>query len=112
MVMSPQSILKKSVTVQHSPSAVYHYGEPGGGAVHHSKVNVIFQAAKKDLLQVIQLQVPFTGNLSSFSQEAELNFLWYYDINIERNNIICWHCSTGPQSVGRKGHPSPGQSWV
>uniref|UniRef100_M3ZS35 lysophospholipase n=1 Tax=Xiphophorus maculatus TaxID=8083 RepID=M3ZS35_XIPMA len=52
------SILKKSVTVQHSPSAVYHYGEPGGGAVHHSKVNVIFQAAKKDLLQVIQLQDP------------------------------------------------------
>uniref|UniRef100_A0A3P9PFL1 lysophospholipase n=1 Tax=Poecilia reticulata TaxID=8081 RepID=A0A3P9PFL1_POERE len=53
------SILKKSVTVQHSPSAVYHYGESGGGgAIHHSKVNVIFQAAKKDLLQVIQLQDP------------------------------------------------------
>ncbi|XP_008415565.1 patatin-like phospholipase domain-containing protein 7 [Poecilia reticulata] len=56
---SVKSILKKSVTVQHSPSAVYHYGESGGGgAIHHSKVNVIFQAAKKDLLQVIQLQDP------------------------------------------------------
>lgn len=53
-----QSILKKSVTMLHTPSAVYHYSDAGGGAhVHHNKVNAIFQAAKKDLLQVIQLQV-------------------------------------------------------
>ncbi|XP_033828279.1 patatin-like phospholipase domain-containing protein 7 [Periophthalmus magnuspinnatus] len=51
-----KSILKKSVTMVHSPSAVYHYAEGGGGHSQHSKVSAIFQAAKKDLLQVIQLQ--------------------------------------------------------
>ena len=43
-----------------TPSAVHHYTEAGGpstGHVHHSKVNAIFQAAKKDLLKVFQLQV-------------------------------------------------------
>uniref|UniRef100_A0AAQ5Y789 lysophospholipase n=1 Tax=Amphiprion ocellaris TaxID=80972 RepID=A0AAQ5Y789_AMPOC len=44
------SILKKSVTMQHTPSAVYHYSDAGGGNVYHNKVNAIFQAAKKDLL--------------------------------------------------------------
>uniref|UniRef100_A0A4W6FR08 lysophospholipase n=1 Tax=Lates calcarifer TaxID=8187 RepID=A0A4W6FR08_LATCA len=48
---SSQSILKKSVTMQHTPSAVYQYSDAGGGNVHHNKVNAIFQAAKKDLLQ-------------------------------------------------------------
>uniref|UniRef100_A0A8C7GGC5 lysophospholipase n=1 Tax=Oncorhynchus kisutch TaxID=8019 RepID=A0A8C7GGC5_ONCKI len=55
-----QSILKKSVTMVHTPSAVFHYSEAGGGQsghIHHSKVNAIFQAAKKDLQRVIQLQV-------------------------------------------------------
>uniref|UniRef100_A0A665UU20 lysophospholipase n=1 Tax=Echeneis naucrates TaxID=173247 RepID=A0A665UU20_ECHNA len=45
----PQSILKKSVTMQQTPSAVYQYSDEG--SVHHNKVNAIFQAAKKDLLQ-------------------------------------------------------------
>nr|XP_046241990.1 patatin-like phospholipase domain-containing protein 7 isoform X3 [Scatophagus argus] len=53
-----KSILKKSVTMHHTPSAVYHYGDTGGGNVRHNKVNAIFQAAKKDLLQVIQIQDP------------------------------------------------------
>uniref|UniRef100_A0A669CGU1 lysophospholipase n=1 Tax=Oreochromis niloticus TaxID=8128 RepID=A0A669CGU1_ORENI len=57
--LPPQSILKKSVTVQQTPSAVYHYSDAGGGSVYHNKVNAIFQAAKKDLLQVIQLQVGY-----------------------------------------------------
>uniref|UniRef100_A0A8C6NUX8 lysophospholipase n=1 Tax=Nothobranchius furzeri TaxID=105023 RepID=A0A8C6NUX8_NOTFU len=57
-VLSLQSILKKSVTMQHAPSAVYHYDDAGGGSIHHNKVHAIFQAAKKDLLQVIQLQDP------------------------------------------------------
>lgn len=57
--LPPQSILKKSVTVQQTPSAVYHYSDAGGGSVYHNKVNAIFQAAKKDLLQVIQLQVAY-----------------------------------------------------
>uniref|UniRef100_A0A7N8WY17 lysophospholipase n=1 Tax=Mastacembelus armatus TaxID=205130 RepID=A0A7N8WY17_9TELE len=47
----PQSILKKSITMQHTPSAVYHYSDAGGGNVYQNKVNAIFQAAKKDLLQ-------------------------------------------------------------
>ncbi|MEQ2171613.1 hypothetical protein GOODEAATRI_012640 [Goodea atripinnis] len=63
---SVKSILKKSVTMQHTPSAIYHYCEPGGGSVHHNKVNAIFQAAKKDLLQVIQLQVAFRGTVFMF----------------------------------------------
>uniref|UniRef100_A0A673X5R3 Patatin like phospholipase domain containing 7 n=1 Tax=Salmo trutta TaxID=8032 RepID=A0A673X5R3_SALTR len=55
-----QSILKKSVTMVHTPSAVFHYSEAGGGQsghIHHNKVNAIFQAAKKDLQRLIQLQV-------------------------------------------------------
>uniref|UniRef100_A0A673Y1F6 lysophospholipase n=1 Tax=Salmo trutta TaxID=8032 RepID=A0A673Y1F6_SALTR len=55
-----QSILKKSVTMLHTPSAVYHYHEAGesqSGHIHHSKINTIFQAAKKDLQRLIQLQV-------------------------------------------------------
>uniref|UniRef100_A0A8D3CAS2 lysophospholipase n=1 Tax=Scophthalmus maximus TaxID=52904 RepID=A0A8D3CAS2_SCOMX len=50
------SILKKSVTMLHTPSAVYEYSDAGGGNLHQNKVNAIFQAAKKDLLQVIQIQ--------------------------------------------------------
>ncbi|XP_047448078.1 patatin-like phospholipase domain-containing protein 7 [Mugil cephalus] len=53
-----KSILKKSVTMQHTPSAIYHYNDDGGGNVHHNKVNAIFQAAKKDLLQVIHMEDP------------------------------------------------------
>ncbi|XP_063066294.1 patatin-like phospholipase domain-containing protein 7 isoform X2 [Engraulis encrasicolus] len=54
-----KSILKKSVTMQHTPSAVFHYSESGGCPdVHPSKVGAIFQAAKRDLLGIIQLQDP------------------------------------------------------
>ncbi|KAM9447170.1 patatin-like phospholipase domain-containing protein 7 [Clarias gariepinus] len=55
-----KSILKKTVTMQPAPSAVYLYSDTGGqsGHVHHNKVNAIFQAAKKDLLKIIQLQDP------------------------------------------------------
>uniref|UniRef100_A0A8C2BJK9 lysophospholipase n=1 Tax=Cyprinus carpio TaxID=7962 RepID=A0A8C2BJK9_CYPCA len=55
-----KSILKKSVTMQHSPSAVFHYSDTGGHSshIHHCKVNAIFQAAKKDLIKIIQLQDP------------------------------------------------------
>lgn len=57
LALSPQPILKKTVTMQQTPSAVYHYRDTGGGNVHHNKVNALFQAAKSDLLQVIQMQV-------------------------------------------------------
>uniref|UniRef100_A0A8D3BMY3 lysophospholipase n=1 Tax=Scophthalmus maximus TaxID=52904 RepID=A0A8D3BMY3_SCOMX len=56
------SILKKSVTMLHTPSAVYEYSDAGGGNLHQNKVNAIFQAAKKDLLQVIQIQVAYNMN--------------------------------------------------
>ncbi|KAI1882486.1 hypothetical protein AGOR_G00251260 [Albula goreensis] len=55
-----KSILKKSVTMQQTPSAVFHYTDSGGRSDHvpPSKINAIFQAAKKDLLGFIQLQDP------------------------------------------------------
>ncbi|XP_033952355.1 patatin-like phospholipase domain-containing protein 7 [Pseudochaenichthys georgianus] len=57
---TPKSNLKKSVTMQPTPSEVFHYTDSGG---HHdaaslSKSCTIFQAAKKDLLGIIQLQDP------------------------------------------------------
>ncbi|MBN3299372.1 PLPL7 protein, partial [Amia calva] len=55
-----KSILKKSVTMQPAPSAVIHYTDNGGRSDHvpPSKVSAIFQAAKSDLLRLIQLQEP------------------------------------------------------
>uniref|UniRef100_A0A673BBL1 lysophospholipase n=1 Tax=Sphaeramia orbicularis TaxID=375764 RepID=A0A673BBL1_9TELE len=52
--------MKKSVTMQHTPSEVFHYTDSGGqsDAIHLSKSNTIFHAAKKDLLGIIQLQDP------------------------------------------------------
>uniref|UniRef100_A0A3B4YEJ1 lysophospholipase n=1 Tax=Seriola lalandi dorsalis TaxID=1841481 RepID=A0A3B4YEJ1_SERLL len=54
------SSLKKSVTMLHTPSEVFHYTDSGGhsDAIHLSKSSTIFQAAKKDLLGIIQLQDP------------------------------------------------------
>lgn len=53
-----QSILKKSVTMQHAPSAVIHYTDNAPHSdVPPTKVGAIFQAAKKDLLGIIPLQV-------------------------------------------------------
>ncbi|XP_034047763.1 patatin-like phospholipase domain-containing protein 7 isoform X2 [Thalassophryne amazonica] len=53
-----KSILKKSVTMQQTPSAVVQYTDSGGrsDAVFLSKGSAILQAAKKDLLGIIQLQ--------------------------------------------------------
>uniref|UniRef100_A0A3Q3B3C6 lysophospholipase n=1 Tax=Kryptolebias marmoratus TaxID=37003 RepID=A0A3Q3B3C6_KRYMA len=67
------SILKKSVTMQYTPSAVYHYSDAGGGSIHHNKVNAIFQAAKKDLLQVIQLQVAYRANYSTVAASKDVS---------------------------------------
>ncbi|XP_041826826.1 patatin-like phospholipase domain-containing protein 7a isoform X2 [Melanotaenia boesemani] len=55
-----KSSLKKNVTMQHTPSEVYYYTDSGGqsDAVYLSKGNAILQAAKRDLLGVIQLQDP------------------------------------------------------
>lgn len=57
--------------MQPAPSAVYHYSDAGGHLGHHNKVNAIFQAAKKDLLKIIELQAriqtKYTGVLVSIS---------------------------------------------
>ncbi|XP_011480198.1 patatin-like phospholipase domain-containing protein 7 isoform X1 [Oryzias latipes] len=55
-----KSSLKKNVTMQHTPSEVFHYTDSGGqsDAIHLSKSNTILQAAKKDLQGIIQLQDP------------------------------------------------------
>ncbi|XP_029025187.1 patatin-like phospholipase domain-containing protein 7 isoform X2 [Betta splendens] len=55
-----RSNLKKSVTMLHTPSEVFHYTDGGGhgDAIRLSKSSTILQAAKKDLLGVIQLQDP------------------------------------------------------
>uniref|UniRef100_A0A8C2JP57 lysophospholipase n=1 Tax=Cyprinus carpio TaxID=7962 RepID=A0A8C2JP57_CYPCA len=56
---SSSSILKKSVTMQHAPSTVIHYIDNAPHSdVPPSKVGAIFQAAKKDLLGIFQLQDP------------------------------------------------------
>uniref|UniRef100_A0AAX7TA25 lysophospholipase n=1 Tax=Astatotilapia calliptera TaxID=8154 RepID=A0AAX7TA25_ASTCA len=54
------SSLKKSVTMQHTPSEVFHYTDSGGhaDATYLGKSSAILQAAKKDLLGLIQLQDP------------------------------------------------------
>uniref|UniRef100_A0A8C1PPI8 lysophospholipase n=1 Tax=Cyprinus carpio TaxID=7962 RepID=A0A8C1PPI8_CYPCA len=59
MFYALQSILKKSVTMQHAPSTVIHYIDNAPHSdVPPSKVGAIFQAAKKDLLGIFQLQDP------------------------------------------------------
>uniref|UniRef100_A0A6Q2YZW4 lysophospholipase n=1 Tax=Esox lucius TaxID=8010 RepID=A0A6Q2YZW4_ESOLU len=67
------------------PSAVFHYSVAGGGQaghVHHSKVNAIFQAAKKDLQRLIQLQV-----LASSGSQHRLQplggLLWVSDVSVQ-----------------------------
>ncbi|KPP73061.1 patatin-like phospholipase domain-containing protein 7-like [Scleropages formosus] len=54
------SILKKSVTMQDAPSAIFHYTDSSERSDHvqPNKVNAIFQAAKRDLLGLIPLQDP------------------------------------------------------
>ncbi|XP_045922349.1 patatin-like phospholipase domain-containing protein 7a isoform X1 [Micropterus dolomieu] len=58
--VTQKSSLKKCVTMQHTPSEVFHYTDSGGqsDAIHLSKSSTILQAAKKDLMGIIQLQDP------------------------------------------------------
>uniref|UniRef100_A0AAX7SZT1 lysophospholipase n=1 Tax=Astatotilapia calliptera TaxID=8154 RepID=A0AAX7SZT1_ASTCA len=54
------SIVSLLVTMQHTPSEVFHYTDSGGhaDATYLGKSSAILQAAKKDLLGLIQLQDP------------------------------------------------------
>ncbi|KAK7895627.1 hypothetical protein WMY93_020952 [Mugilogobius chulae] len=56
----PKSSLKKTVTMHHTPTEVFHYTDSRGqsDSIHLSKSSTILHAAKKDLLGVIQLQDP------------------------------------------------------
>lgn len=70
--------MKKSVTMQHAPSEVFHYTDTRGHSdTILSKSCTILQAAKKDLLGIIQLQVrargqeALTGNGATFSERPE-----------------------------------------
>ncbi|XP_035995703.1 patatin-like phospholipase domain-containing protein 7a isoform X2 [Fundulus heteroclitus] len=58
--LAQKSTLKKNVTMQQTPSEVFHYTDSGGQseAINVGKSSVVLQAAKKDLLGVIQLQDP------------------------------------------------------
>ncbi|XP_072311392.1 patatin-like phospholipase domain-containing protein 7 [Eucyclogobius newberryi] len=56
----PKSSLKKTVTMHHTPTEVFHYTDSGGqsDAIHRSISGSILHAAKKDLMTIIQLQDP------------------------------------------------------
>lgn len=56
----PKSSLKKTVTMHHTPTEVFHYTDSRGQSdnIHLSKSSTILHAAKKDLLGIIQLQDP------------------------------------------------------
>ncbi|KAM4531964.1 patatin-like phospholipase domain-containing protein 7a [Fundulus diaphanus] len=58
--LAQKSTLKKNVTMQQTPSEVFHYTDSGGQseAINVGKSSIVLQAAKKDLLGVIQLQDP------------------------------------------------------
>ncbi|XP_058861582.1 patatin-like phospholipase domain-containing protein 7 [Acipenser ruthenus] len=60
IAITHKSILKKSVTMQETPSAVYHYteGEERTDQVPPSKVSSIYEAAKTDLLRLMKLNDP------------------------------------------------------
>lgn len=55
----------------HTPSEVFHYTDSGGhsDAIRLSKSSTILQAAKKDLLGIIQLQV--RGHLQKIPQTGK-----------------------------------------
>uniref|UniRef100_A0A8B9R8Z1 lysophospholipase n=1 Tax=Astyanax mexicanus TaxID=7994 RepID=A0A8B9R8Z1_ASTMX len=80
-----QSILKKTVTMQHTPSAVFHYTDSKGPTdVHPSKVGAIFQAAKKDLLGIIQLQVfDWLG-----SEGVKMRGCWTHSVIDSKHQIL------------------------
>ncbi|PWA26828.1 hypothetical protein CCH79_00000776 [Gambusia affinis] len=58
--LTQKCALKKNVTMQQTPSEVFHYTDSGGqsDASNIGKSSSVLQAAKKDFLGVIQLQDP------------------------------------------------------
>uniref|UniRef100_A0A3Q2C6Z0 lysophospholipase n=1 Tax=Cyprinodon variegatus TaxID=28743 RepID=A0A3Q2C6Z0_CYPVA len=58
--LAQKSTLRKNVTMQQTPSEVFHYTDSGGqsDAINIGRSSIVLQAAKKDLLGVIQLQDP------------------------------------------------------
>ncbi len=83
--------------MQHTPSAVYHYSDTGGGNVHHNKVNAIFQAAKKDLLQVIQIEVTsnfiyyfvlFVCKIVQLTNTGQKYLIWILVLQVKNCSIV------------------------
>lgn len=66
----------------HTPSEVFHYTDSGGNgdAIYLSKSCTILQAAKKDLMGIIQLQV------SGYSQKINTNWNTYFQDYIMLKN--------------------------
>uniref|UniRef100_A0A6Q2Z5I2 lysophospholipase n=1 Tax=Esox lucius TaxID=8010 RepID=A0A6Q2Z5I2_ESOLU len=109
------SILKKSVTMQHAPSAVFHYSDSEGrpDTVHPSKVSAIFQAAKKDLLATGQDWKEFSQWLFSrflccvcVLQEVSVQFvisglLHVYQRMIDREEDTCLFVTHPGELVGQ-----------
>lgn len=64
--------------MQHTPSEVFHYADCGGqsDAIHLSKSSTILQAAKRDLLGLIQLQV----KLQEWSQHVGPSGPWFWPV--------------------------------
>uniref|UniRef100_A0A6Q2WS08 lysophospholipase n=1 Tax=Esox lucius TaxID=8010 RepID=A0A6Q2WS08_ESOLU len=102
------------VTMQHAPSAVFHYSDSEGrpDTVHPSKVSAIFQAAKKDLLGIIQLQVFSQWLFSRFLccvcvlQEVSVQFvisglLHVYQRMIDREEDTCLFVTHPGELVGQ-----------
>lgn len=79
--------------MQHTPSEVFHYTDSGGhsDAIHLSKSSTIFQAAKRDLLGIIQLQVRCWSqkmNISSYKY-----FKCYIIFQNKTKHFACILCS-------------------
>uniref|UniRef100_A0AAR2JJC2 lysophospholipase n=1 Tax=Pygocentrus nattereri TaxID=42514 RepID=A0AAR2JJC2_PYGNA len=98
-----QSILKKTVTMQHTPSAVFHYTDSGGRSdVHPSKVGAIFQAAKKDLLGIIPLQVSLFDQVGRVSVQFVITGLLHvYQRMIDREEETCLFVTHPGELVGQ-----------
>ncbi|MBN3292972.1 PLPL7 protein, partial [Polypterus senegalus] len=88
-----KSILKKSVTMQETPSAVIHYTGSGDSPseVPPSKVSAIFEAAKKDLLTLMKLNDPslLNGRVTLHQVKAGTVVARQGDQDVSIRFVIC-----------------------
>ncbi|XP_028664591.2 patatin-like phospholipase domain-containing protein 7 [Erpetoichthys calabaricus] len=88
-----KSILKKSVTMHETPSAVIHYTGSGESPseVPPSKVSAIFEAAKKDLLTLMKLNDPslLNGRVTLHQVKAGTVVARQGDQDVSIRFVIC-----------------------